>query len=323
MGLLAYFLSRVPLADVGRTLGRVKLEWVLASTVLSLASYALRALRWGVILEPLGKARRTELLGCTAAGFAASTILPARAGEVIRPLLLSARTGLAAAGTVASILTERLADLATVLVLFALGVAFSFQRFSPGALRPLHEAALLAGAGLAAAAVLLLVLLRRREAAVAAFTRALPSRFRERGAKFLHHLLDGLEVVRSPRGLVRLGLWSLATWLAAVLQVTALATAFGISLPPLPAAVFMAVSVIGLAVPTPAGVGGFHAAIQFALTRLFGVDVADATAFALLHHAVCFIPVTVAGLGYIAGVGLSLGKVRVMAEPETEAGQGA
>ena len=86
--------------------------------------------------------------------------------------------------------------------------------------------------------------------------------------------------------------------------------------------VVVAVSVIGLAVPAPAGVGGFHWAIRFGLTQLIGVDVSTSTAFALLHHAICFFPITVLGLGYLAAVGMSLGKVRTMeakASPDPEA----
>ncbi len=128
-------------------------------------------------------------------------------------------------------------------------------------------------------------------------TRLLPERFKSRAASFGHHVLDGLEAVRDPGSLVRLALWSFATWGGSILQVLFLAKAFDVRLGLAGSGVFMVVSGLGLAVPTPAGVGGFHATIQFALTRLFGVDVATATTFALLHHAVCFVPITVLGLG--------------------------
>jgi hypothetical protein len=72
------------------------------------------------------------------------------------------------------------------------------------------------------------------------------------------------------------------------------------------------------AVPTPGGVGGFHAAIQFALTSLLDVDLPTATAFALLHHVVCFVPITILGLSYLAAVGLSLSRVRALEEASAE-----
>lgn len=322
LALFAYFLSRVSLAEVLATVARVKVPWLLASVAASLVSYTLRALRWGVILRPVGRAPVADLLGCTAAGFATSAILPARAGEVIRPLLLSARTGLPAAGTMAAVLTERLADLATILLLFGAAVPLAHATLAPGALIPLRDAALVAAAAFVAASCVVLYVLRKRDAAVNVLVRLLPARFKGKGASFGHHVIDGLEAVRNIGSLTRLALWSLATWGASVLQVLFLAHAFDVKLGLPGSAVFMVVSGLGLAVPTPAGVGGFHATIQFALTRLFGVDVATATAFALLHHAVCFVPITILGLGYIGSVGLTLGRVKGLQEQAPPPGEG-
>jgi uncharacterized protein (TIRG00374 family) len=307
--LFAYFIARVPLADVGRSLAQVKPYWLVLSVLLALTSYTLRALRWGIILRPVGPARVGDLWGCTAAGFAANTILPARAGEVVRPLLLSARSGLPAAATLASILTERIMDLASMLLLFAVGALLARRQIAPGALAPLRDAAVLTFLALLGVIAVVVLLLRGRERAVAFATARLPAKLRDRGRRFLDHLLDGLAVLRSPSRLVQLTVWSLAVWVVASVQVEALARAFALSVG-LPASfILLAMGGVGLVVPTPAGVGGFHAAMQFALTRFFGIDLPTATAFALLHHGVCFFPITIAGLIYAAAVGFKLGGV--------------
>jgi hypothetical protein len=132
-----------------------------------------------------------------------------------------------------------------------------------------------------------------------------------------------LEVLRNPLRLAEVGAWSLGIWLVIAIQLMLMARAFGFSMNLGQAFVIIAASVVGLAVPTPAGVGGFHAAIQLGLTQFMGVDPATATAYALLHHAVCFFPVTVIGLGYLGSAGLSLGRVRALAEndpPAADAG---
>ncbi len=319
--LFAWFLWQAPLAEVGQSLLRARLGLVLASLAVALLTYAVRALRWGVILRPVGKAGTGNLLGCTAAGFATSTVLPARAGEIVRPVLLSARSGLPVAATLASILTERLLDGASVLVLFAAGVAFAGSTLRPGSVTALHDAALLTSAALVVAVAVVFFLLRHRKATVGRLGSLAPTRFRARTESFLHHLLDGLEVLRSPLRLAEITVWSLGLWIIIGLQVVLLAWAFGIPMNLGQAFAVVAVSVIGLAVPTPAGVGGFHAAIQFGLVHFLGVDPANATAFALVHHAICFFPITVLGLAYLGGVGLSLGRVRALrgeavAQPE-------
>jgi len=107
-----------------------------------------------------------------------------------------------------------------------------------------------------------------------------------------------------------LGVWSLVLWLVIGLQAGLLARAFSTSLSFGQVFVLIAVSVIGLAVPTPGGVGGFHAAVQFALHQVLGIPLTVASAFALVHHAVCFFPITVIGLGYVAAWGIGVGGLR-------------
>jgi glycosyltransferase 2 family protein len=320
--LFGVFLWTAPLAEVGRALTRVRVVWLLASLAVALLTYALRALRWGLILRPVGRAGTANLLGCTAAGFATSTVLPLRAGEIVRPLLLTARTGLPAAATLASILTERLLDGASVLLLFAFGVVSARDGLNPKNLGLLRDTAMFTMAGLFAAVVLVWFLLRRREATVRRVASWAPERFRVRVASFFRHVLDGLEVLRSPRRLAEIALWSLGLWVAIGWQLVLLSRAFGFPMSFGEAFVVVAVSVIGLAVPAPAGVGGFHWAIRFGLTQLMSVGVPTATAFALVHHAICFFPITVLGLAYLGGVGLSLGRVRALgaeARPGAEA----
>ncbi len=319
--LFAYFLWRAPLAEVGHELAQVNPFWVTVATVLALVGYFLRALRWGVILRPAGKAAVGPLFGCTAAGFATSSILPARAGEVVRPLLLSARSALPAAATLASILTERLLDGASVLLYFILGVLIAGRNVNQVSLATLHRAAALAGLALLVAVVFIWLLLRRRDAAITLMTRPVPERFRSRVAVFLHHVLDGLQVLGTPVRLLEVAAWSLGMWLVIGLQLVALAKGFpDVHIGVWEAFIVVAVSVIGLAVPTPAGVGGFHTAIQIALTQLVGVGLGAATAYALVHHAICFFPITVVGLIYMASVGLSLGRATRMQEPASPDG---
>jgi len=59
-------------------------------------------------------------------------------------------------------------------------------------------------------------------------------------------------------------------------------------------------AVLGLFVPTPGGVGGYHAAVQFALTSVFQVPIATATGVALIAHAVSFVPISIIGFGLFA-----------------------
>ena len=67
--------------------------------------------------------------------------------------------------------------------------------------------------------------------------------------------------------------------------------------------------VVGVAIPTPGMVGGFHAFYLLALSEVFGVPRATAAAAAVAAHALSNLPVLVLGLVLLGREGLSLGKV--------------
>lgn len=97
----------------------------MAATLVYLASFPIRALRWRLILRvqralPLG-----ELLAPVFVGYMANNVLPARAGEVYRAHFLGRRAGISRSGVAASIVVERTFDgLMLVLTVLFVFVAF-------------------------------------------------------------------------------------------------------------------------------------------------------------------------------------------------------
>ena len=75
----------------------------------------------------------------------------------------------------------------------------------------------------------------------------------------------------------------------------------------------MTILVVGVAAPTPGGVGAFHAAYQFAVTEFFAAPDDRAVGAAIVLHAVSFVPVTLLGLLFMARDGLTFGSARRIA----------
>jgi uncharacterized membrane protein YbhN (UPF0104 family) len=76
----------------------------------------------------------------------------------------------------------------------------------------------------------------------------------------------------------------------------------------------MTLLVVGVAVPTPGQVGGFHTAYKIAVTTFLGAPETTAVGAALVLHAISFVPVTLLGLVFMAREGLSLGRMRDLAQ---------
>ena len=53
--------------------------------------------------------------------------------------------------------------------------------------------------------------------------------------------------------------------------------------------------ILGVALPTPAGAGGYHAAVIFGLSRLFAVDESLAVSVSILSHFASILPLLLLG----------------------------
>jgi uncharacterized protein (TIRG00374 family) len=321
VGLLAYFLSRVPLGDIGRQIARASPAWLLASIVVSLSIFVARALRWTWILRPLGRVPFLPAFRATSIGFAANTVLPARAGEVIRPALLARERGLPFSALLASIVFERildaLAQLAFLGIALVAGVAGESGALSSGRIRWVVAAVAAVAVGIALFAV---IWRSTTERMLEWIFRILPERLRPAAMRIAHTFLDGFASLKTPRLALLVGVGSIAMWGIINVQIWCVMRAFGLTLPLTAAFVVTTAGVLGLAVPTPGGVGGYHAAVQFALTDIFHVPLDVATGVAVIAHAVSFVPISIIGFAFFAASPLQKGELRKMAaEPAAPA----
>ncbi len=311
--LFGLFLRNLDFAAVAGAIRAARPGWIaLAVTAGLLATPPIRSWRWGRLLREY-PARPLHLNVATAIGFAASTLLPARAGEIVRPVALSRLARIPVTPCLLSIALERLIDLISTLVLFVV-FAIGWTPESLGGneaarFELLRRSALLIGAGAAAAIVLLTIFAVRPDLArriAAPIIRLFPPRFSGRLEALLSHLLDGLAALRSPRDAALVAAQSALLWLVICVQIWCTLKAFDLTFP-FPVTFFVLTwGVMGLAIPTPGGVGGYHAAIAYCLTGFYSVPRNTAAAFALVSHAVSFVPITLLGLGFLLAGGFSL-----------------
>lgn len=297
-----------------------QLAYIAAALLITMVTYLLRAWRWGGLLRPLAVVPFRTLFAATAIGFMAGLLIP-RAGEVLRPLIVGRRQGIPASGAFASIILERLLDLFTVLGLFALYLFVLPQPhgFAEGPLMPVVRFGGAVAGGLAVAGLGLLFFAHGNAAAVASFfdglTGFLPARIRPALSRMTRSFLDGLAVLKAPpRHLLALLGQSLLVWISIDLGVYWANRALGLDLPFHSTFLIIAFLTVGVAVPTPGGVGGYHETYLLALTQAFGVDHATAAAAALVSHACANVPVLAMGLWLLRGEGLTLSRVARVAE---------
>jgi uncharacterized membrane protein YbhN (UPF0104 family) len=144
---------------------------------------------------------------------------------------------------------------------------------------------------------------------VAWTTAWLPARARASITTLSQSFGEGLASIREPRPLALALAWSVPLWLAIAAQIWVVSLALGVVLPLAGSLLVTAVLVVGVAVPTPGAVGGYHEAYRLAATSFFGIDNDHAIGAAIVLHAVGLLPTLAAGAWMMAIEGLSVGSL--------------
>lgn len=318
-GLLAFFLHSADWREVWAETSSANGGFLLLAIGTTLTTYLVRALRWQYLLAPIGPTKFWVAFETTVIGFSANFLLPARPGEVLRPYLLARRERLAGSAAFATIILERLLDLVTVLLLFGVFVVFVDPSTLAGdpALYTRVKIGGLVSAGAAVAGLVLLFALaghpERLGRAALRIEHVLPARLARIVARFVEAFAQGLAVMRQPGRLAVSIVLSVPLWLSIAGGIWLTSHAFHMTFGYLGSFLVMTLLVVGVAMPTPGAIGGFHAMYQICVTTFFGVPNDRAIAGAIVLHAISFLPVTLLGLIFMAREGLSFGRMRDIA----------
>jgi uncharacterized protein (TIRG00374 family) len=323
LGLLWLFLRGAHLGEVWGEIKQADGWWIALSIITTVGNMAIRAVRWQYLLAPIGQTRFRPAFRTTMIGFAASTLLPARAGEIIRPYLLARQEGLSGTATFATVVVERLLDGATVVMFLAAYVLFFDEDIAGGntLYRAVRMGGLVVGAGTLAILGLMFFAAKDPEAIgrwAYKMEHWLPGRFTHMLADLLQRFAEGLAVVRAPRRLLMALALSVPLWLCIALGIWTVTMAFHIPMSFAGSFLLLSMLVVGVAVPTPGGVGAFEAAARVGLTSFFAVSNDRAVGAALILHATSVLPTLALGFLFLIQDGLDFGSMQKLATAAAE-----
>lgn len=334
LGFLAVFLGRVDLGAVLEQILVIRPGYLLGALVVSLAGQAYRGVRWADLMGAEGRVAYRDAAECTFMAWTVTASLPGRLGDLARPILLARRTTVRRSTGLGAIALERAMDLAVVLAMLAsyLALFFEPEAASPSAI--LVVGAVRAGAWIVLVGLSLLMVavvsLRRGSPRMTRLAKRLamllPSTVRVRLSSSSIGFLEGLAGPPGRTGLALAVLHTGALWAIVCTSHWMLFAAFGLSLPRWAVLPLLVMVVLGNLVPTPAAVGSYHAAVQFALTELLGQPLALASGYAIVSHALAYVPSAAVGGWLLTREGLSAVSVgalsREAAEGSGEPGRG-
>ena len=259
----------------------------------------LRALRWRILLNSQKYIPPVNIFWANMAGYLGNTVLPARAGEFIRAAYVARMEKISLAFVLATGFTERLVDLAALVIIGAASLFF-VEAFP----RPV-QAALKSFAIVAIVGVIFIFLLplfhefiRRILTALPFLGQSLKSKLNE----MIVHFLAGMQVItRLERGSPFL-LFTILIWLMDGIGTVVLALALHETLTL--AQAFLLIAALGLssAIPSTPGYVGVYQFVAVTVLVPFGFARESALALILISQSLNLLAVSFWG-----GIGLWIG----------------
>lgn len=304
--LLIYIASVFDLGESLRAIRMAHPGWILAGTLVYVSLFAIRGVRWAILLKPLKPISIRAATEVFLVGFMANNILPARLGDVARAVVLSKRQDVPASATFSNVMLERVFDGLTVVGMLAIALWLA-----PPEAAWVHTVGFLMGAVfLGALAVSALLVFYETQALrwARALLRVLPAgdRLEKPILGIATKLASGLHPLKSLRLSAQILALSCLIWGAEVLVYVLVQQAFGLTLSFWALALVMSVLTLGLTAPSAPGFVGVFEGLAIAGLGLYGVEGAQAPAFAIALHLVHYIPGTLLGLAIAFGYGLKL-----------------
>jgi len=301
---------------------RARFSLLLLSVAVIYLCYAIRALRWMRFSRHIKAMNFWNVYGLTLAGFA-SLFLLGRAGEPVRPLLIARKEQVSVSSMFGIYFLERIFDTASTAVIAGFGLlSFSeleIQEGSKELARRVQTAGmvLLAGSLLTAA---FLVYFRFHGAGIldgrlSGWRGA--SGWRLKIAEIVSGISDGLRAIRTFADLAMAILYSAIHWTLVALIYLWVARSFGGQFELINfkgAMLVLAITMVGSTLQVPGVGGGSQAASFLAFTQFFGVEKEPAAAAAIVLWLVTFVASSLGGVPLLIHEGLSLGKLRHLAE---------
>ncbi len=299
---LYYAFANIDWKDFANQLHNVNYYFLLFSVILMIFSVYIRAIRWRYILLPLEKIKLFPLFGSTMIGYFGNSVLPFRLGEILRAVALSAQSTSTMTTVMGTIILERFLDMAgLILVIITFTVISPLNNWIGGTF---YLIVIFTIIGL----VLALILNRNKDWFA---SRKSNNVIIKKIFGLLISLLNGFTTLQSSNKKLNIFSLSIILWILYYFSMMLVVKATGLGLTWSDTGVLLIATTLSIIIPAAPGYfGTYHAATIFVLTSMYGIARIDSQAFAVLAHAVGFVPFVVIGAIFFIKSSVSLSQLK-------------
>lgn len=257
--------------------------YIIVLLTIYIAAISLRTLRWKLLINKDWAAGFLEVMSAVGIGYLANMLLPAKIGEFLRVLYLGKKKNISKSYLMGTVIIERFIDILIVLMMISFSILFSetIQNIA-------KKNVVIFFIGIIGIFSFSYFIIKMKMPNRLIYI--LPEKISLRIKKMYESFVSSFRIVDNSKTMVGTVMLSLGIWLSASFNCYIILNGLNVSIPYY--AYFFVVSsgVLGMSIPSTSGGVGVYHAISTSALLLFGIDKNVALSYALISHAVDFIP---------------------------------
>ncbi len=317
LGLYLAF-RKVDIHSLGNALGQAHLGWILVAVLLLLGSVWVRAIRYRIIVLPIKQIRQYPLFANIMIGNFGNNALPLRLGEILRAYALKMDEKVSASSAFGTVVVERVVDMVGFLVFLIIIFIWGDvpQAFSiPG---------IIIGISVILVGIILWWISKTHQEWIVKFEKLsiFQRKYGQKAIEIIDKFVQGLIVLRKTKHVSQILVITLLLWFIYLMVTFASLKAVHITANGMQAGVLLIATSLAISIPSAPGfIGTWHFASKNVLVYIYQQTTDVALAYAILNHAINFIPLTLVGLYYFIKSSVSIEVIRLYLLKNSEKGK--
>ena len=287
-----YAFNKVDVSQLWFYLKTANIFYIVLSILLIIFSVAIRAERWQLLLEPFQKISFRPLFSSTMIGYFGNAVMPFRFGELLRAYSISTTRKIDVSAAFGTILLERLLDmLGLVFTMFIFSWFYPFEHGGKNAM-------IIVGVSSISLFYFILWLGIKQSGFFLNVKKLsfLKATLIQRLLTIMNKIVDGITSIKDTKHIGQIIIHTIFIWVVYFFATYSVILATNISINWVGVGVILVSTSLALAIPAaPGGIGTYHAAAIYILTSYFFIDRVESQAFAVILHAVGFLPLMLIG----------------------------
>ena len=292
---LYFAFQNIDLNDLLKSFESINYFWIFVAIILLIIYTYIRSLRWRLLLFSLKLVTIKDLFASNMVGYFGNSILPFKMGEILRGYAISRNNDLKTSTVLGSIVLERVCDLGGLLILlFFVTLFYSFPY-------DIGLSLLISAAAILIVLILLWFISFKKELIMNKIkgTKLMDFKTVISFIKTLSSFSIGFSSLNSFRSFIYVSLLTIVSWFILYLVTYYTLLSLNLQIGWVEIAVVLLLTSMAMSVPAaPGAIGTHHFATYYVMNSLLGFNSIDSQTFAIVLHAVSYLPLVAIGAYY-------------------------